>query len=483
MARGARLLLLALSGALLLVAMAFAGPIVLVGIVGLVLATVIVLYAPVWMLILGVAAGPTLGGWLDFSAGGAIPAATIDRAMLFVVSVYTGILVLFRRIRLLPPGRTEAVMAVFIVIAAVSLVIRGGSLTAGGESGFRLDVILLLQSYMVPFVLFFLAKNLIRDVHLKWILRVYAAVGIFIGLVSILQFFTGITWFTPTRYAVIHEGRAVGTLSSASHFGIVMSIGVISTLTLLVRSRGSMAKMRICGALAIMTIGLILTKTRAVYLGLFAAISAMAVLVPRTRRAVVVFGLAGITALLVAWPMVSQSDFVRGRLADPVPVYNRVALWGTAVNMVIHRPLAGFGFGERTYREERGPYFVKVGDVPPDYAYSLGATHNEYFNILVMLGLLGFIPFASILVLCWRSGLQVHRRSDAARPWEREIAFVALASLAIWAANGIFVDLSRNWYGSNMVFFLFGVVEGIRVRREQVASNATTPRPLRQTRA
>ena len=155
------LMWLALAGTIVLLALAFASPapLVFMAIIGLTVGTAVVLRAPVWVLLAGVVAGPTLGGWLDFSAGGALPAATVDRALLLAVVVHTGFMVLGRRLKLLPVSRIELAMAAFVVAAATSLAIRGGSLADAGESGFRLDVVFLIQSYLVPFMLFFLAKS------------------------------------------------------------------------------------------------------------------------------------------------------------------------------------------------------------------------------------------------------------------------------------------------------------------------------------
>jgi O-antigen ligase len=454
--------------AIALVSLALASSILPVvgAITGLLLGTAVVLRAPVWVLIAGVVTGPAMGSWLDFSAGGAIPAATIDRALLLAVSVYVGTMVLGRRLTFLPPGRIEAAMGIFGIVAATSLAFRGGSTSEGvGVSGLRLDIVFLAQSYLIPFMYFFLGKNMIQERHLKWILRLYVAVGVFIGIVAALQFLTGIKWFTPTRYKAIHEGRAVGTLQSAPHFGQVMLICVISAAAVIVGSKRRLAQNIAAGAVAIMVAGIALSKTRAVYLGLLAAIAAMGNLIPRTRRAILLGALMGITALIVAWPMISRSDFLRTRLMDPVPVYNRIALWGTAANMVLHKPIAGFGFGQRTFREERADYFIKIGNVPAEYGYSLGATHNEYLHILVTTGLLGFIPYVTILVLLWRRGMRSYRRRDGTSPWETEIAFVAVASLATYLINGFFADLHACWYASNMIFFLFGALEGCEVRR------------------
>ena len=260
-------------------------------------------------------------------------------------------------------------------------------------------------------------------------------------------------------------------------------MSLISAFAILVGSRDALARRVVAGALAIMMVGLALSKTRAVYLGLLAVAVTMGTLIPRTRRAILVAALLGLTALVATWPVVSQSSFVRSRLMDPVPIYNRIALWGTAANMVIHKPVTGFGFGQRTFREERAGYFVTIGNVPPDYAFSLGATHNEYFNILVMTGLLGFVPFAAVLVMCWRCGLRSYRRRDGNWPWEQEIAFVALASFATYLANGFFADLSACWYGSNMIFFLFGILEGCAARRAAGGLAARPPSAIRPARA
>jgi O-antigen ligase len=393
-------------------------------------------------------------------------------------------MILGRRLTFLPPGRIEAAMGIFSIVAMVSLGFRGGSTSEGvGVNGLRLDIVFLAQSYLIPFMYFFLAKNMIQERHLQWILRLYVAVGVFIGLVAALQHFTGIQWFTPTRYRAIHEGRAVGTLTSAPHFGQVMSVCLISAAAFVVGSKRKLAQYAAAVAVAIMVGGIALSKTRAVYLALLAAIAAMGNLIPKTRRAILVGALTGITALIAAWPVISQSDFVRTRLMDPVPVYNRVALWATAANMVLHKPIAGFGFGQRTFREERDNYFVSVGKIPAEYGYSLGATHNEYLHILVTTGLAGFVPYVIILVLLWRRGMRSYRQRDGNWPWETEIAFVAVASLATYLVNGFFTNLHACWYASNMIFFLFGVLEGCEVRRVARYSAPASVRVIRRTPA
>lgn len=452
-------------GAALLLAFAFAGMSVFIiaAIVGGTLVVALLLKIPAWMLLAAVASGPMFGGWLDASVGGGVQ-ATIDRALLVAITFFMAVRWLRRPAAVLPVSRVELLMLTFVLVAAVSALVRGGSQGSGTKGGLRLDFVFLVQSYGAPFLLFFLAKNVLREVHLKWLLRVYVAVGVFVSAVAVLQYFTGITTFSPTRYEAIHIGRAAGTLGTAPHFGIVMAVSLLAALVLLLRSNRPPTRATLAVLIVFMLAAIFLSKTRAVYLGLAVSMAIAAIYTPRIRRTLAVMGLVGLTATVVAWPMIARTDFVANRLFDIVPVYNRIALWGTAANMVVHRPIAGFGFGQKTFLEERGEYFTQVGQVSSSWAYTLGVPHNEYLNVLVGMGLVGFIPYFFIIVLLWKNVARVVSRNGLGHDWVSDAALVALASLGMYIINGMFTETGHCWYGSNMVYCLLGAVEGNRIR-------------------
>ena len=383
---------------------------------------------------------------------------------------------------MLPPGRIEMMMLLFLVIAAVSSLVAGPTHEPGGDARGTQDFIFLTQSYGVPFLGFFLAKNLLRgERQLRALLVTCVAMGCFIGAVGILQHFTGIATFTPTRYETIHEARATGTLSSAPHFGIVMSLCLFPAIILLKRARTLVSRSAFLGAVSLILLSLILCKTRAAYLGVVVGLGLLGRLDRRLGRVLVVLAFVATFGLMIAWPVFVDTDFVQGRLSDPTPILNRIALTGTAVNMIVHRPVFGFGFGRLRFSQERMEYLSSLGGVSRAWAHSLHVPHNEYLHLLILTGLAGFLPYLAVIMGCLKTSARASRRREGGGGIERDLAIVAYVGFAAYLVNGFFSELLFAWYGSNIIYVLLGAVEGSRIRAERDAADATVGEPSGET--
>jgi O-antigen ligase len=218
-----------------------------------------------------------------------------------------------------------------------------------------------------------------------------------------------------------------------------------------------------------------MARTRAPYVGLAAALGVVAIYDRRLRRPLLAVALVAILTLIVAWPLIMQLEFVKARLLERSPVYNRVALAATSLNMFLHKPLFGYGFGRYTFREEHVKYLTGAGGVARDYAHYFDVPHNEFLHILVLLGCAGFLPYVGLLVLAWRScGHEMRNRTATAV--ERDVTLVALGGLVVYVANGLAADLAFCWYGTNLIFTLLGVVAGLRLRRKSQEMTPEGPR-------
>lgn len=428
------------------------------------------LFAPEALVLAWIATGPTLSTWLDFRVG-PLPAVTPDRAVLALLLSVLAWRWLRRTRTPLPLGRLELLMGWLLLFAAASAIAGGGSyetnlaLNKISDGSLKLDFIFLAIGYGLPFLGFFLTKNLLyRESHLRWLLRTLIVVGVFVALTGILRHFTGIAFFTPTRLYVIHEGRATGTLTSAVEFGLVVGAPMLIAVVCLLRSRYVPEKLLLAAAVSIMAVAIVLAKTRAIWLGIVVGLVIAALYEPQLRKRLGAVALAATLALTISWPFISDSELVRNRVMDTAPIYNRVVTTATALNMFVHSPLIGFGFGRYTYDSEKWDYIVGVGGLSSYYAYAPGVPHNEYMHILVLLGLVGFVPYIAILVLAWRTAARHYLGHFGSLGVRRDIALIFLAVFGLYLTVAFTIDYFGLGYASIQVYTLLGVVDGLRVR-------------------
>jgi O-antigen ligase len=91
------------------------------------------------------------------------------------------------------------------------------------------------------------------------------------------------------------------------------------------------------------------------------------------------------------------------RILDPGPLYNRLALWATAANMVLHNPLLGVGFGRTSFAEHAPDYLTNFGEVDASWAIGVGVPHNEFLHIGTLLALPAVLLFAALLWYCTKT--------------------------------------------------------------------------------
>lgn len=431
----------------------------------LALATMVpfVLYSPATATLAWLITGPVLGGSLAVMPGRGLPAITVDRVILAFLAGVVLLRWLRDPSRYLRPGRVEVLMAIFLVVAAVSALAARASSGGTGEGTLRTDFISLAQSYATPFLGYVLGKNLITDTRQRQrLLWLITGIGVTIALVAVVHHYTGSTFLRPTRYEVTHEGRATGTLSSAPHFGLILALSLFPAIFLLLRCRTLRAGLLLAGAIGVMLLAIYLGKTRATYVGLLVGLGATSFFDRRVKRLVIALLLTIALVLVVGWSAVIESEFVQQRILDPYPIYNRVALAATAVNMIVHNPVFGIGFGTGSFAAHRAEYLTGVAGVAREYAvYS--NPHNDYLEILVLLGIVGFVPYCGILIVSLRSCVRNLRACSAAQPVDRAVALVALASITCYLEQGLFGGLSSVWYASNIAYLLLGVAERQRI--------------------
>lgn len=456
-------------------------------VLGAVWALALTLHAPVVMLMAWIATGPLLSGWLGAALGDKIPALTPDRVLVFVLASVSAVRWLGRPARFTPPGPIEWAMGLFFAVAFVSMVASGGSPGIGG--GLYRDFIFLLQSYGIPFVGFVLAKNLIRSQRqFAWLLGSLIFTDVLAAVLGIVQFLGGVTTFRPNRFEIATTAdRAMGVFSSPIEFGYCMSTGLLIIMVLWLRTPRAGLRLVMAGLALPMMVAIVLAKSRAPWIGLALGAAVVSIYDRALRRTVIAAGVAGAVALVAAaiiLPQVMDLREFEARVFELSPILNRIALTATAVNMILAHPVFGWGFYRMAFITNKPEFISNFGGIPTRFS-DPGVPHNELMHILVLVGIVGFLPFMMIFVYSFRMLLRTVRflpggaegpalqphASSASTPMDlrRDVALITLATLVMYIFNGMSVDIALFLHGTNQVYVLLGAVAGMGVGAAAVA--------------
>jgi O-antigen ligase len=284
------------------------------------------------------------------------------------------------------------------------------------------------------------------------------------ALVGAVQYYTGTSFFFSERYEHAGEQRAIGTLPAVVDYGMVLSSGAVAAAVLLLRRPRLPKACVLAGAFVIIMGSVMLNKTRAVWVGVAVGLFITFVLERRFRRTLFATAAVAVVAGLLAYPFLVDSDFFKGRVMAVHPIYNRIAIYATAINMILHRPIFGGGFGRYMFLEDKWEYLSGFGDVSSTWAVFPGVPHDEYLHVLALVGLVGFLPYAFVLVSSWRTLRRSYACLGADGSAGADTTLVALAVLGVYLANGLFSDLLFAINTSNQVYVLLGAADGFRVR-------------------
>jgi O-antigen ligase len=241
------------------------------------------------------------------------------------------------------------------------------------------------------------------------------------------------------------ESLIFGTYMSHDHYAGLMELltplALVLSLSKLVH--GGQRILAACGAV-IMAGSLVLSLSRGGTISLFVELALLVWMTStvqkgahaRTRMLFLV------TAILAFIVFIGSSAMWRGlgHLHDVV----RLDIWKDSLRMFARKPIIGWGFGtfQNVYPGFRSFYTV----------YFINAAHNDYIQVLVETGLLGFCCAAWFIVVTYRNGLKVFSRGD--REW---LGVLRTASLV--GCTGILVhsllDFNLQVPANAALFYIF----------------------------
>jgi O-antigen ligase len=328
-------------------------------------------------------------------------------------------------VRLTPTHVVLLVAAAFAICSAV----------VAGTIGDRSTIFPLVDRFgLAPFMLFLAGPvAFATDAQRRILLRTLLAVGAYIGLVAFFQGI-GLRTLVFPRYIVdlsaeVQAGRARGPFLDAAINGVALFYCAIAAMVAYVTDPKIWAKRAALAVAALCLFDLIFTQERSVWIGAIAAILCAAAMAPALRRRLVVVGPLAIVAIVAGF-VVIPGLYARTteRIGDQRTEWDRLNLDKAAENMILARPLFGFGLG--TFTERSAPYFQQNPDFP--LTNTNGELHNVFLSFASELGLVGTSIWLLGLVLAIGGAIAV-RGPPELFPWR--IGLLAAAVMWLIVAN------------------------------------------------
>jgi O-antigen ligase len=378
---------------------------------------------PAWPLSIGLALTVFSGNWDTMG----IPVA-FDRILIFTAVVSA---LVRARLEDADALKTRPVDWALAAVAAYAVV---SAILAGTFDDHAARFALLDRFSLVGFVLFFVAPLAYRDERdRRVLLGTLVALGGYLGITALLETTGPEALIVPdyiTDPAVgTHEDRARGPFAEAGANGFMLFGCGVAAVVAALTWRSPRAR-RAAGAVVLLcALGVLLTVTRAAWLGCVAGTLAALLAARETRRFLVPVVLAGAVGALLAFAVIpglqSRAD---ERANDQYPLWDRRNSNAAALRMLAEKPVLGYGWGR--YATDSAEFYRQTQDYPLTFVTNL---HNVYLSNAVELGLLGTMLWLAV-VIAVALGAILRRGPPSMRPWK--FGFVAvLVCYAVLAAS------------------------------------------------
>lgn len=232
--------------------------------------------------------------------------------------------------------------------------------------------------------------------------------------------------------------------------------------------------------LAVFSVALVFSYTRAAWLSLVVAVGVAGILWLKIRfRTVLLMGLLVVGVIFLFQNQLMErleknkqesSAQLSGHLNSISNVstdasnVERLNRWSSAVAMFQQKPLLGWGPG--TYMFQYAPFQrTDLRTIISTNSADGGNAHSEYLGPLAESGILGFASFLLLVVLILRTGFQVYARAENKE--DRAMVLAVLLGLVSYLVHGFlnnFLDADKAavpfW-----LFVVFLVVQDIRIKQ------------------
>lgn len=323
-------------------------------------------------------------------------------------------------VRLTPTHVVLLVAAAFAICSAV----------AAGTIGDRSTIFVLVDRFgLAPFLLFLAGPVAFAgEQQRRILLGTFLAIGAYLGLTAMFEGL-GLHALVFPKYIIdinaeVQVGRARGPFIDAAINGVALFYCAVAAMVAYVTYSRAWTKGVAAAIGALCLFDLLFTQERSVWVGAIAAILCAAAMAPALRRRLLVAAPLAVFAIVSAFVVVpGLYEHTTERIGDQRTEWDRLNLDKAAENMIVSRPLFGFGLG--AFKDRSGPYFEQNPDFP--LTNTTGELHNVFLSLAAELGLVGASIWLLGLALAV-GGAIVVRGPPELYPWRVGL----LAMMVMW---------------------------------------------------
>lgn len=398
---------------------------------------------------------------LNIDLGRGIPNLTLNRIM-------TGVLLVLILAQL-ATRRRRPVRVIWLDVFLLLFCIAGLLSTPSAVLGFRTAVQSYFDLLVIPIAIYYLARNVITDQRgLRSVMVALVIIGTYLGLLAIREQLTGVVWFYPEDRSVQYTKsirRVVGLLGNPAFTAATIGMCVPWAWYLLLNAQRRRAWLLL--GIGIMMAGVYFCMNRSGWVALVIALTVMALLMHRFRRIFLAMVLVGAAVAVVYWALIVTSTTVTERLKAVGPIEYRRETWIIALRMIEDNPIYGVGYENFQFFYQRyGRWDINLRALP--------TPHNTLLWVMLMGGVIAFVPFMGFLAVLALSPLGWYLRSrvegeNAAFP-DAELAATFLASMSAILAPAMVMDALTGYYNTMVMFFIIGAFFGAVMGERRLAA-------------
>lgn len=420
-----------------------------------------------------------------------LPAISPHRLILGLMAVIFIVEMLMQKRRVLSFSAVEIAMMFFSVYLIFSMLISGTIYDK--EHGLTLG--LYLAPYGMPYVIFFISKNIIDDeTKTKKFFFFLTVIGLYLGLTAIFEYLDFRPLIFPRNIiSWQHGARALGPFLHAPVNGTVMGMLLFVPIFLLLHENKRWKKYLYVITTICLLFGILFSFTRSAWLGSLAAIFTMPVLIPRVRKtffiSLLIFGFlsllfvnfyeiktrefgsereliakkATLTEIIIH--RVSSMSGITGR-AD-----SRINLLMKAFMMFEDEPIFGHGYGAWG-----GKYGISIQSSTAEVDMSKkGGIHSTLIALMVDVGLVGISIYVFIYFYIFNVFRKLYKKLPRGVFLGRDLMAICLGSFIVFLINTELFDMRFFLFPNSLFFCVAGIMAGFYQRSLQSKNlNPTT---------
>jgi putative inorganic carbon (hco3(-)) transporter len=348
---------------------------------------------------------------------------------------------------------TEIWMGIFSLLLLISTIFQSKRLAPSAHVA--------IDAFIVPFLAYFVARRLITSTaRFHQLIKGMGYMGLYLIFICFIE-------------RLVHQQlfyRLGGPFQISFPLYLVMTIVFLSMLLDVFRSESFLGRKQNFPhavrwfALCLTPVVILLTWSRAYWVGFIMAVTIFLYLVIRLLNPSRKLGIIGVALLLVPVTVSSMHILIpdvvfEKRISDTGNVLARIGAWKITLEEAVKAPI--FGVGLNNLRDILGTTQIRLQGVKSETT-----VHNSILSILTELGAIGLIAYLAIIISLILMGLRLYSRGMHSRDQWR--GAVILGVMTAYLVPTLFAnELYRvQNLGSVYIYAVLGGIAGLYSRRQ-----------------